>query len=98
MTRRFAPVIAASLLARLSWADTSIDEDPHLISAAAVVSSPDPGSGVRFWPPEFPVEANRPDEALDAYRKGIEAAEKKGDKQAGKEMAVYARRLEKGRG
>jgi len=44
------------------------------------------------------VEANRPAEALDAYRKGIEAAEKKGDKQAGKEMAVYARRLEKGRG
>ena len=43
-------------------------------------------------------EANRPDEALEAYRKGIEAAEKKGDKQAGKEMAVYARRLEKRRG
>ena len=44
------------------------------------------------------VEASRPDEALDAYRKGIEAAEKRGDKQAGKEMAVYARRLEKRRG
>jgi len=34
-------------------------------------------------------------EALDAYRSGIEAANKKGDKQAGKEMTVFARRLEK---
>ncbi|HEX2826443.1 MAG TPA: tetratricopeptide repeat protein [Burkholderiales bacterium] len=33
-------------------------------------------------------------EALDAYRKGIAVAEKKGDKQAAKEMAVFARRLE----
>jgi tetratricopeptide (TPR) repeat protein len=37
----------------------------------------------------------RPDEALDAYRRGIEAAQKKGDKQAEKEMTVFARRLEK---
>jgi predicted Zn-dependent protease len=36
-------------------------------------------------------------EALEAYRKGIEVAEKKGDKQAAKEMAVFARRLN-GRG
>ncbi|MBI1943609.1 MAG: tetratricopeptide repeat protein [Betaproteobacteria bacterium] len=34
-------------------------------------------------------------EALEAYRSGIAAAEKKGDKQAGKEMAVFARRIEK---
>ena len=37
----------------------------------------------------------RPAEALDAYRRGIEAAQKKGDKQAEKEMTVFARRLEK---
>ena len=43
-------------------------------------------------------EAERKDEALEAFRRGIEAAGKKGDKQAGKEMAVFARRLEKGRG
>ena len=43
-------------------------------------------------------ESNRPDEALEAYRLGIEAARKKGDKQAEKEMTVFARRLEKGRG
>ena len=44
------------------------------------------------------VELKKPEEALEAYRKGIAAAEKKGDKQAGKEMAVYVRRLEKGGG
>jgi Flp pilus assembly protein TadD len=37
----------------------------------------------------------RADEALAAYRRGIEVAEKKGDKQAAKEMTVFARRLEK---
>lgn len=40
-------------------------------------------------------EAGRPAEALDAYRQGIQVAEKKGDKQAAKEMAVFARRIEK---
>jgi len=34
-------------------------------------------------------------EALEAYRKGIEAAHRKGDKQAEKEMTVFARRIEK---
>ena len=41
------------------------------------------------------VDANRPQEALQAYRRGIEAARKKGDRQAEKEMTVFARRLEK---
>ncbi|GIX27959.1 MAG: TPR repeat-containing protein [Burkholderiales bacterium] len=40
-------------------------------------------------------EAGRPEEALDAYRQGIQVAEKKGDKQAAKEMTVFARRIEK---
>lgn len=34
-------------------------------------------------------------EAIEAYRTGIAAAEKRGDKQAAKEMAVFLRRLEK---
>ncbi len=38
------------------------------------------------------------DDALAAYREGIAVAERKGDKQAGKEMQVFARRLEKARG
>ena len=41
------------------------------------------------------VDANLPEEALAAYRQGIEAAKKKGDRQAEKEMTVFARRLEK---
>ena len=43
-------------------------------------------------------EANRADEALEAYRRGIDAAQKKGDRQAEKEMTVFARRLEKRKG
>jgi tetratricopeptide (TPR) repeat protein len=34
-------------------------------------------------------------EALDAYGRGIEAAHRKGDRQAEKEMTVFRRRLEK---
>ena len=34
-------------------------------------------------------------DALDAYRRGIEVAERRGDKQAAREMAVFAQRLEK---
>lgn len=34
-------------------------------------------------------------EALDTYRQGIAAAQAKGDLQAAKEMAVFARRIEK---
>jgi Tfp pilus assembly protein PilF len=40
-------------------------------------------------------DQGRPEEALEAYRQGIEAAKKKGDRQAEKEMTVFARRLEK---
>ena len=37
----------------------------------------------------------QPADALEAYRRGIAAAQKKGDRQAEKEMTVFARRLEK---
>jgi len=40
-------------------------------------------------------EAGRAEQALDAYRRGIAAAQEKGDIQAAKEMQVFARRLEK---
>jgi predicted Zn-dependent protease len=39
-------------------------------------------------------EAGQSAEALETYRKGIEAAQRKGDKQAEREMQVFARRLE----
>ncbi len=42
------------------------------------------------------VEAGRPAAALAAYRAGIAVAHRRGDKQAGKEMEVFARRIEKG--
>ena len=40
-------------------------------------------------------DLDRPEDALQAYRQGIQAAGKKGDRQAEKEMALFARRLEK---
>ena len=40
-------------------------------------------------------EVQHLEEALDVYRQGIEAAKQKGDRQAEKEMTVFARRLEK---
>lgn len=40
--------------------------------------------------------AGRDADALAAYRQGIEVAAARGDKQAEKEMRVFARRLEKG--
>ena len=39
-------------------------------------------------------DADRKVDALAAYRQGITVAETKGDKQAAKEMTVFARRLE----
>jgi Tfp pilus assembly protein PilF len=42
-------------------------------------------------------DLQRVDEALEAYRQGIAAARQKGDRQAEKEMTVFARRLEKGK-
>lgn len=43
-------------------------------------------------------DAGRRAEAMAAYRSGIEAAGRKGDKQAAKEMTVFLRRLERGAG
>ena len=43
-------------------------------------------------------EGGDADGAADAYRRGIAAATAKGDRQAAKEMAVFLRRLERGKG
>lgn len=43
-------------------------------------------------------EAGDLDAAIDAYGRGIEVAERKGDKQAAKEMSVFHKRLRKQRG
>ena len=42
-------------------------------------------------------DAGRAEDAIDAYQRGIEAAESKGDIQAAKEMRVFARRLQRRR-
>lgn len=42
-------------------------------------------------------EAGDVDGAIDAYARGIEVAESKGDKQAAKEMTVFHKRLRKQR-
>jgi predicted Zn-dependent protease len=39
--------------------------------------------------------SGEPPAAAEAYRAGIAAAEKRGDKQAAKEMAVFLRRIER---
>lgn len=39
--------------------------------------------------------AGRPADALAAYRSGVAVAQRKGDKQAGREMEVFARRIAK---
>jgi predicted Zn-dependent protease len=40
-------------------------------------------------------DANLPAEALNAYRQGVAVAEARGDKQAAREMDVFAGRIEK---
>jgi Tfp pilus assembly protein PilF len=40
-------------------------------------------------------ESGRAEDALEAYERGIAVAEARGDKQAAKEMTVFARRLRK---
>jgi predicted Zn-dependent protease len=42
-------------------------------------------------------DSGHPEAAIEAYRRGIAAAETRGDKQAAKEMTVFLRRLEKPR-
>jgi Tfp pilus assembly protein PilF len=41
------------------------------------------------------LDASEPEAAAEAWRSGMAAAAKRGDKQAEKEMAVFVRRLEK---
>lgn len=42
-------------------------------------------------------ESARETEAIAVYEKGIDIADKKGDKQAGREMQVFLKRLQKSR-
>jgi len=65
---------------------------PHL--AHAVALDPDYTAAWKLLGRAL-TENGQPAEALAAYRAGIAVAQRKGDKQAGKEMDVFARRIEK---
>ncbi len=65
---------------------------PHLREAVRL----DPGYSAAWKLLGRALENEDPDGAGEAYRKGIAAAQAKGDKQAGREMAVFLRRLERG--
>ena len=65
---------------------------PHL--RAAVGHDPDYSAAWKLLGRAL-ADSGNPQEAREAYRSGIAAAERKGDKQAAKEMAVFLRRLER---
>ncbi|HXZ54210.1 MAG TPA: tetratricopeptide repeat protein [Burkholderiales bacterium] len=69
--------------AAVTHLSAALEKDPGYSAAWKLLGSALAGNG-------------RDEEALATFRKGIEVAEKKGDMQAAKEMAVFARRLEKG--
>ena len=61
---------------------------------AAVAHDPNYSAAWKLLGKALAAEGRR-DEAIAAYRSGIEAADRRGDKQASKEMTVFLRRLEK---
>lgn len=62
--------------------------------AAAVRHDPDYSAAWKLYGKAL-VAAGREEEAMDAYRRGVEVAERRGDMQAVKEMKVFLKRLEK---
>ena len=66
----------------------------HLREAVAL----DPGYSAAWKLLGKALETNDREAAADAYRKGIAAAQSKGDKQAAREMEVFLRRLERAAG
>jgi Tfp pilus assembly protein PilF len=64
---------------------------------AAVAHDPDYSAAWKLLGKAL-AQAGREAEAAQAYRSGIEAAERRGDKQAAREMTVFLKRLEKAGG
>ena len=62
--------------------------------AKAVELDPDYSAAWKLYAKAL-ADSDEPLTAIDAYRTGIEVAEKRGDRQAAKEMRVFLRRLEK---
>jgi predicted Zn-dependent protease len=68
---------------------------PHL--ARALEHDPEYSAAWKLYGKAL-AESGQADAALSAYRRGIEVAERKGDKQAAREMQVFARRIERAAG
>jgi predicted Zn-dependent protease len=62
--------------------------------ARAVALDPDYPAAWKLYARAL-LETGEPQAALDAYRQGIDVARRKGDRQAEKEMTVFARRIER---
>ncbi len=62
--------------------------------AEAVALDPDYSAAWKLYGKAL-AESSATEAAMDAYRAGIEVAERKGDVQAAKEMRVFLKRLEK---
>ena len=62
--------------------------------ARAVALDPDYTAAWKLYARAL-LETGEPQAALDAYRQGIDVARRKGDRQAEKEMTVFARRIER---
>lgn len=76
-----------------------LDEFEHAAEHLRAAVEKDPGYSAAWKLLGIALDrAGRPGHALEAYRQGIAVAGGKGDKQAAKEMAVFARRLEKTHG
>ena len=97
--------VLRTLRDKFRWSEERLTEASALIGSAATTVVPtvtlhaverDPGYSAAWRALGKALEAAaQPDDALQAYRSGIAAAQKKGDKQAEKEMTVFARRIEK---
>ncbi len=90
------PRDGALLRFSLGMEHSKAGESPKAIEYFRAAVARDPGYSAAWRALGKALEGAGDDAAaLTAFRDGIAAAEKKGDKQAGKEMTVFARRIEK---
>ena len=99
--QRFEAMLAAgtdNALLRFGLGNAYLGEDQPAAAAihlaAAVTHDPGYSAAWKLLGKAL-LSAGREAEAADAWRSGIAAAERKGDKQAAKEMGVFLRRVEK---
>ncbi len=102
LTERLEAMLAAgeeSALLRFSLGNAWLDSDParaaeHLQRAVAI--DPDYSAAWKILGKALDA-AGQPDAAISTYEHGIAVAERRGDKQAAREMQVFLKRLLKNR-